>query len=584
MPTVTYDHAALAALQARVGLEHDRAALRDGVGDIGCTVEHEDATALTIEFEPNRPDLLGVETFQWAMRRFLGGADADPRLPTMPGDVRLRVDPSLADVRPVILAAVVRGVPLGEDDETRDAFVKSLMDLQEKLHHGLGRRRRRASIGVHDLAALEPPFRVETVPADFAFVPLAREEPMSIADILQRHPKGVDYARLLDGFTRFPVILDASDAVLSFPPIINGAHTTVTTETTDFFIDVTGWDEVACHASLLLVSLAMAERGGTIETVEVTDLAGTVRHTPAGEARRLNVPLRLLHGLLGQTFTEAEVREALRRMGCDLVGQVTDTDAATSFASVTSDDDLEAAWAVDVPPWRSDLLHPVDLVEEVAIGHGYATLGTDVARVPSVGRARGDEHLLRRLREAMIGLGSQEVVSLTLSNDASQFERLRLEPLGEVTRVTNAITKDHTMLRQRILPQLLELLALNRHHELPQRVWELGRVTTDHAESWRLGWLAAEIDLGFAGVRGQVQAVLADLGASAERLTFVATAVEDGPWLAGRGAAVLIDGEEVGRFGEIDPAVSGHFELLVPLAGAELDVAALDRLLDDPVH
>ena len=73
---------------------------------------------------------------------------------------------------------------------------------------------------------------------------------MAINDILIKHPKGIDYAHLLDGFDKFPVIIDSEDNILSFPPIINGDHTTVTSQTKDFFIDVTGWDQRACEASL----------------------------------------------------------------------------------------------------------------------------------------------------------------------------------------------------------------------------------------------------------------------------------------------------------------------------------------------
>ena len=165
----------------------------------------------------------------------------------------------------MILGAVVRGVDNGASHEENDAFIQALMDHQEKLHFSIGRRRKRASIGVHDLSTLAPPFRVITVPESYTFVPLAMTERMSIREILEEHPKGVDYAHLLEGFTEFPVIVDAADRVLSFPPIINGDHTTVTESTTDFFIDVTGWDARACEASLLLVCLAFAARGGTVK-------------------------------------------------------------------------------------------------------------------------------------------------------------------------------------------------------------------------------------------------------------------------------------------------------------------------------
>ena len=50
-------------------------------------------------------------------------------------------------------------------------------------------------------------------------------------EILEKHPKGIEYANLLEGMDKFPVIFDSDNKVLSFPPIINGSHTTVSNTT-----------------------------------------------------------------------------------------------------------------------------------------------------------------------------------------------------------------------------------------------------------------------------------------------------------------------------------------------------------------
>ena len=252
MPTVTFDHATLRMIQAKHGVEHDPWLWEQQLSDIGCVVEECDSQEIEIEVFPDRADLLSPETMAHAARAFLHGQGAEPELKTVDGDISMVVNQSLEHVRPVILGAVVRGVDNGASHEENDAFIQALMDHQEKLHFSIGRRRKRASIGVHDLSTLAPPFRVITVPESYTFVPLAMTERMSIREILEEHPKGVDYAHLLDGFTEFPVIVDAADRVLSFPPIINGDHTTVTESTTDFFIDVTGWDARACEELSLI--------------------------------------------------------------------------------------------------------------------------------------------------------------------------------------------------------------------------------------------------------------------------------------------------------------------------------------------
>ena len=273
MPTLNLQHSLLEYIQNLNGSEHFPESWSEWLPAIGCPVEGSDEEVLEVEVFPDRPDLLSHETMARAGRAFLQGEIQDQSIQTSDSGMVLDVDSSLKSVRPVIMAAIVRCVNNGETTEGRDEFIQSLMDHQEKLHLSLGRRRRFSSIGVHDLSTLSPPFRVITVPGSHSFVPLAMDEKMTIDAILTEHPKGVEYAHLMEEMEVYPVIIDSNDDILSFPPIINGDHTTVTDSTTDFFIDVTGWDERAVEACLLLVCLSLAERGGKIEQVQVNGLS-----------------------------------------------------------------------------------------------------------------------------------------------------------------------------------------------------------------------------------------------------------------------------------------------------------------------
>ena len=187
----------------------------------------------------------------------------------------------------------------------------------------------------------------------------------------------------------------------------------------------------------------------------------------------------------------------------------------------------------DMPRWRFDLLHPVDIVEDLAIGHGYEDLGVDVPKAP-MNAIRPDNHLRRRIRTSMQGMGFMQIQSLTLSNDDDQFTKMRWKPFNAITRITNPITIEHTMMRHFLLPGLLRLLATNRHHDLPQSVYELGTVVRDHKNMDRLAFLTAERTGGFAAIRGRIQAFLRDIGA--EDITIEQLPDNEGPWLAGRAA------------------------------------------------
>ena len=581
MPTISVEQKLLATLLAKHGCEHNIDDVDHRLPLLGTDIDRCDEETLDIEIFPNRPDLLSAETLSLAMRGFLHNQETLSSESLDSSGIELDVEPELSTIRPIILGAVVRGLEM-KDDEEMDDFIKQLMDHQEKLHFALGRGRRRASIGVHDLHTLQPPFVVKAVNRTHSFVPLAMTEPMTIDDILTTHPKGVDYAHLLEGMDQVPIIEDAKGKVLSFPPIINGAHTTVQSSTRDLFIDVTGWDRRACESCLMLVALQAKERGGTIETIQINDCNGKEEVLPNWTPVHHRVPARLVSTILGRELSDDELHNAMIRMGGTFTGRTpAKADEVSDDGSMQFAGDGEDMLDFDMPRWRFDLLHPVDIVEDLAIGHGYEDLGNDVPKAPMNAIPRSDDHLRRRIRTSMQGMGFMQIQSLTLSNDEDQFDRMRWKPFNAITRITNPITLEHTMMRHFLLPGLLRLLASNRHHDLPQSVYELGTVVRDHKNMDRLAFLTAERSGGFAAIRGRIQAFLRDIGA--EDIAIEALPDNEGPWLAGRAARVLLNGEWVGCFGEIDPEISQTFELLVPLNGAEFDVEALKAAITDPV-
>ena len=581
MPTISVDQKLLTSLLSRHGCRHDIADVDHRLPLLGTDIDRCDEEVLDIEIFPNRPDLLSAETLSLAMRGFLHNQPTLANESLESSGITLSVEPELATIRPIILGAVVRGLDMDDDDEM-DEFIKQLMDHQEKLHFALGRGRRRASIGVHDLTTLKPPFTVKAVERSHSFIPLAMEHAMTIDEILASHPKGVDYAHLLDGMDKVPIIEDDEGAVLSFPPIINGVHTTVQSSTRDLFIDVTGWDRRACESCLMLVALQAKERGGSVQTIQIIDCEGKQEVLPNWTPVHHRVPARLITTILGRDLNDDELSNAMLRMGGAFTGRSPATsDEISRSKSMQYASEGEDMFGFDMPRWRFDLLHPVDIVEDIAIGHGYEDLGTDVPKAPMNAIPRADDNLRRRIRTSMQGMGFMQIQSLTLSNDEDQFNRMRWKPFNEITRITNPITLEHTMMRHFLLPGLLRLLASNRHHDLPQSVYELGTVVRDHKNMDRLAFLTAERIGGFASIRGRIQAFLRDIGA--ENVVIEPLPDNEGPWLAGRSAKILLDGEWVGCFGEIDPSVSQIFELLVPLNGAEFDVEALKSSITDPV-
>jgi len=562
MPTITIQQTLLKQFLEAQGIHLEHQQIIDELPLLGTDVDRCDDDELVVEIFPDRPDLLSGETLSYALGPFLCNKEANPSLDINESDVSMTADPSLEHVRPLVYGAVVRNVNV--DESQADDFIKLLMDHQEKLHFAIGRGRRRASIGVHDFDTLKPPFRVTTVNRDYKFTPLGHEQDMTIEQILETHPKGIEYAHLLQENEMVPIILDADERVLSFPPVINGSHTTVTTNTKNFFIDVTGWDAKACECSVLLIALQLQAWGGTIESIQLTDINGETKMFPMDTPERHTIKRSLVQSFLGRDFTDEELSSALNRMG----GRYISSDHGDSIV-------------VDMPRWRYDLLHPVDIVEDIAIGHGYEDLGVQQPTIAMTGEPRKDAHLRRRIRDSMQGMGFMQVQSLTLSNEEDQFVKVRWQQTHDVTSIANPITTEHTMLRQFILPSLMKLLASNKHHDLPQQVYELGTVVRNHKNSTRLSFLSAERSGGFASLRGRIQAFCRDLGITDWHLEPLEAG--DGPFLAGRGAKLLVRGTWVGCVGELDPHVSMSFDLRVPISGADIDIDELALLIDDPV-
>jgi phenylalanyl-tRNA synthetase beta chain len=550
---------------------------------MGCPVDNNSEESIEVEVFPDRPDLLSHETIARASRTFLSASEVGVGLPVSQGEIKLSVAPELEDVRPIVLGAVVRGVDTGSNPEEREDFIQSLMDHQEKLHMTLGRRRKFASIGVHDLRSLKPPFNVTTVPSNFSFIPLACSEEMTIERILEEHPKGSEYSHLMEGMDRFPVILDSEDRVLSFPPIINGSHTTVNSSTEDFFIDVTGWDIRACESCLLLVCLSMSERGGIVENIELSGSNGEAVRVPNGDARKHRVPESLIRKILGLELDSGELSRAISKMGGKLERSQTVTDGPNERGRWADCVVGEIEHIISMPRWRSDIMHPIDVVEDIAIGFGFENLPEILSKTHLDSIPLVSSNLDRRFGESMRACGLQEVQSLTLSNERDQFEIVRWPQEQGMALISNPITSEHTVLRQYILPSLLRLLAANRHHELPQRVYELGTVVKGFRNCKKGAWTCAEVGSGFTASKGIAQALLRDLGAGYEDVEFAPTEPGHGPWITGRGSHILIKGKRIGEFGEIAPEVSGGFGIKSPIQAGEIDLEEVGSLIPDPI-
>ncbi len=509
-----------------------------------------------LELLPARPDLFNATGLARALSGYLGRRTGLPDYAPSDGDLVVEVDPGVLPVRPHIAAAEVTFPPL-----TREALVL-LFRLQEDLHWGVGRGRGKASIGAYDLSALSGRILYTVRPPDFAFTPLGMPgRTLSLSDILAEHPKGRDYAALLHGFDRYPILMDSAGRVLSMPPIINSEETRLREGTTRVFIDVTGTDRRAVEDCLALLVSDVCEMGGAARTVRVVSPDGE-RRTPdlAPSRRTFSVPRAAR--LIGVPLDEAEARDCLLRMRFGV-------EAGERPGDLT----------ILVPRYRVDVRHEVDIVEDVAIAWGYHRLPAPLVPTMTVGEEHPKSALARRVRSVLTGLGFFEVVNFVLTNREEHYAKMGLPAEGgPEARILNPISPQQEIVRTHLLSGLMADFALNKTREMPQGIFEIGEVVTatDAGAAQR-----ARVAVGVMGPRADyatVRSVADALAAEFLRPAEVAPLGEHPlapAFLDGRAALMTSDGAPLGVLGEVDPTVITAFGLDHPIVLAEFDLAAL---------
>ena len=542
MPVINFNYQDLCSL---IGEEVPKRTLIERIPMIGSDMHDTDGEEddMTVEFFPDRPDLYSVEGLARGLRAFL---DIEPGMyeyDVEDTDIDVFVDESVESVRPVFRCAAVFDV------EIDDTLLKSIMEMQEKLHITIGRKRSKLAIGVHDLDKVTPPFTYKAVgPHDIRFVPLTKDEEWDLAEILEKHEKGVGYRHLLDGFEKYPIITDANGEVLSFPPIINGSLTTVTTSTRNLFIDVTGYDEKAVKGALNIICTSLAERGGSIGTVIMHD-GGKEYLSPDFTPSSWKYSASKCASFLGLPLTPEDQVMSLRRMGMDALAEGDDV-------------------FVEVPSTRLDIMHEADLFEDVATGYGYENFGKTPKKLSqTTGGLMPITGLSESLRDVMVGMGFMEVTTLTLSNEREEYTISGLPELKPVT-VLNPITEDHTCLRSYLTPSLMRIFRRNKHRDLPQRIFEIGDVVVDAKRRKHLCAMVMHSKTSFTEIKSYMEAVLREIGAD-----YTIAASDYPTFIPGRGAEIVVGGRTIGFFGEMAPKVITDFEITHPVIMFEMDIS-----------
>ncbi|KAK8714618.1 hypothetical protein V6N13_041969 [Hibiscus sabdariffa] len=529
----------------------------------------DDEIIYKIEVPANRYDLLCLEGLAQALRIF-NGQEKIPRYTvaeiSKESMLKMHVKKETSLIRPFVVCAVLRGITFDE------ASYNSFIDLQDKLHQNICRKRMLVAIGTHDLDTLQGPFTYEALPPpEINFVPLKQVKNFRADELMEFYKSDLKlkkFLHIIENSSVFPVIYDHNRTVLSLPPIINGAHSAITLKTKNVFIECTATD--LTKAKIVLNTMVTTfstycKRKFEVEPVEVISFDGNSSVFPDLSEYNMEVPLSYITGSIGVPLEVDEVTNLLKRM------QLNAEKAGSGASSIS----------VSVPPTRSDILHPCDVMEDVAIAYGYNNIPK---RKLSSLKPLPLNQLSDLIRSEISMNGFTEVLTWILCSKKENFEMLnRKDDKSTAVIIGNPRSCDFEVVRTSLMPGMLKTVGHNKDHPKPIKIYEVGDVVLlddkkDVGASNRclLAALYCGASSGFELIHSLVDRIMEVMGTSfvpvPDKSGYFIELSDEPEFLLGRQAKIIYKGKRIGIFGIVHPEVLSNFDIPDPCSFLELDI------------
>jgi phenylalanyl-tRNA synthetase beta chain len=546
MPTINVSKKEFEPL---VGKELPLGELKDRISMLGTDLEKVENDEIEVEIFPNRPDMLSVQGFARAFSSFIGVKTGLRDYNVKKSGEKVIVENSVKEVRPFTACAIVKNLKF--DNEK----IKEVIQIQEKLHITYGRNRKKAAIGIYPMEKIKFPitYRADS-PEKIKFKPLESEQELTGLQILSKHKAGREFGHLLEGLDKYPYFIDANNEILSMPPIIN-SHMMgkIGEETKEVFIECSGFDYNVLAKCLNIIVTALADMGGEIYSLEL-DYEDDKKSSPDLTPEKMKLDLKYINKWLGLNLSENKAKELLEKMGYDYENGI-----------------------VMVPAYRADILHQVDLAEDIAIAYGYENFTEEIPNVATIGEEDSLEKFARKVREILVGLKLLEVKNYHLTTKENLNQKMFLD--NKLISLKNALG-EHNHLRNSIIPSLLLNLKDNQHHEYPQNIFEIGRTfvygdtETGVLESERLAVTLCHEKTDFTEIKQVLVALMQSLG-----LECSVKETEHPSFILGRVGEIIVNDISLGFIGELSPEVLSNWDLMVPVVAFELKLEKVFELI-----
>ena len=540
MPVIALYYSRLQKLVGKVSKKQ----ISESLPFLGLDVESEDEKTVRVEYSPNRPDYSTDFGIALGLQGLLGIKTGAIKLKIKKSNqYKINATPSVSKIRPYVTGIIAKNGKINGD------VLEQLIQMQEDLHMGIGRKRKKSSIGIHDLNKISFPLLYTTTTRNHNFVPLNSEKELSVSEIIRDTQTGKDYGNLLGQSTQIPIIVDSNKKTVSFPPIINAAITTVTTKTKHLFVEVTGINKDDAEDMLSVVATILQSAGFALERIQIS---GAKNSSPKLQEKKMVVNSSLINQTLGLNLTTSKIISSLKKSRLDAVSRGKNI-------------------VCTIPAYRFDIFGPMDLVEEVALGYGIQNFEPTISPSQTLGQINPISFQLKSLNQTMIGLGFLEALNSSLSSKRVLYDMTNRDSKNIIS-VLDSKSQEHTILRDSILPGLIENLSRNIHESYPQKMFETGGIfNLDNpiSEKTNLSAISAHKDANFTEIKSVLQTVLKiGFGIEIQTKTAVNSSFEDGHC-----ANIIFNGNTIGIIGEINSKIIDNYKIRVPVVGFEISLS-----------
>ncbi len=568
MPTVTLNKTIFEQL---VGKSLTLEQLKDRISMLGTDLESIEGNQINVEIFPNRPDMLSEQGFARAFSSFIGVKTGLRKYTLQKSNLNVKVDKSVA-MRPYTACAIIKNLKLNDEK------IRELMQIQEKLATTHGRNRKKSGYGIYPLNAITFPIHyIAKDPKTIEFQPLGFNEILCANQIPLLHPKGKAYANITKEWTKYPFFIDAKNNILSMLPFTNSHQSgKVTPQTKDVFIECSGTDLHNVQIALNIITTALIDMGGTAYSLDIIYPTKTIT-TPNFTPRSIKLDQKYINLRLGLQLKEKDFKTLLERMG---YGYQKNT--------------------VLIPCYRNDILHQVDLMEDIAIAYGYENFKEEIPNVATIGQEAALETFLTKVRHILVGLNMLEVKSYHLMMQQELTQQMsslpqpqnqpnhKISPQPIQSTATQIFTPpitlknavgDFNTLRNSVIPSLLKISAQNQHHEYPQKIFEIGRIfQKDTQNSTDTGIVETEtLCVSLSHETADLTEIRQILDALCLLLDIKINIKETtNPFfINGRAGSILLNNESIGTIGEIHPQILTNRNITMPIVTFELNLEKL---------